>query len=131
MRFDVLVLVMASIATPGAAQDFSGGVVADGRAVFARCSSCHAVGPGAAHKTGPHLNDLIGRVAGSLPDYKYSSAMIEAGRSGLAWTGESLWNFLSKPRESVPANKMAFPGIKDPVQLADLIAYLAVQTGDR
>ena len=131
MRLLAAVLVMAAIATPALAQDFSGGVAADGKAVFARCSGCHAVGEGAAHKTGPHLNDLIGRVAGSLPDYKYSEAMIDAGKNGLAWTGEALWTFLSNPRETVPANKMAFSGIKDPAELADLIAYLAIQTGDQ
>ena len=131
MKLLTLVIIVATIATPGAAQDFTGGVAADGQAVFARCSGCHAVGAGATHKVGPHLNDLIGRVAGSLPDYKYSEAMSEAGRNGLAWTGESLWTFLTDPRQTVPGNKMAFPGIKDPAQLADLIAYLAIQAGDR
>jgi cytochrome c2 len=131
MKFLALIGVVVAIATPGIAQELSGGVAAKGKAVFSRCSSCHAVGPGATHKTGPHLNDLIGRVAGSLLDYKYSQAMIDAGSNGLAWTGESLWSFLTNPRETVPANKMAFPGIKDPAQLADLIAYLAIQTGDR
>jgi cytochrome c2 len=131
MKLLALVLIMATIGTPGAAQDFSGGVAADGKAVFARCSGCHAVGAGVTHKVGPHLNDLIGRVAGSLPDYKYSEAMIEAGRNGLAWTGETLWTFLTDPRQTVPGNKMAFPGIRDPAQLADLIAYLAIQAVDR
>jgi cytochrome c2 len=131
MKSLALAVVMAAVATPSAGQDFSGGVAADGRAVFARCSGCHAVGEGASHKAGPHLNDLIGRVAGSLLDYKYSEAMIEAGKDGLAWTGETLWTFLTNPRETVPANKMAFPGIKNPSELADLIAYLAVQTVDR
>lgn len=77
------------------------------------------------------LNDLIGRVAGSLPDYTYSPSMIEAGRNGLAWTGESLWAFIKKPRGVVPGTKMVFPGIENPSQLADLIAYLAIQTGDQ
>ena len=128
MKGLALAIVMAAIATPGAAQDFSGGVAAKGKAVFARCSGCHAVGAGATNKAGPHLNDLIGRVAGSLPGYKYSPAMIEAGKGGLAWTGETLWTFLTNPRESVPGNKMAFPGMKNPAELADLIAYLAIQT---
>ena len=131
MRLVALVIIIATVATPGTAQDFSGGLAKDGKAVFARCSGCHAVGAGATHKLGPHLNDLIGRVAGSLPDYKYSPSMMEAGRNGLAWTGESLWAFLKNPCDVVPATKMAFSGMEDPAQLADLIAFLATQTGDQ
>ncbi|MDC9822650.1 hypothetical protein PRN20_02790 [Devosia sp. ZB163] len=33
--------------------------------------------------------------------------------------------------ETALGNKMAFPGIKDPTELADLVAYLAIQTIDR
>jgi len=32
--------------------------------------------------------------------------------------------YLRNPKEVVPGGKMAFPGIKDEAQLADLLAYL-------
>ena len=127
----VTACAILAMATPALSQDLSGGMAADGEAVFKRCSGCHAIGEGAKHKVGPHLNDLIGRVAGSLPDYRYSEAMVRAGEAGLAWTGETLWTFLANPREAVPGNKMTFAGIKDPAQLADLIAYLSIGSTER
>lgn len=98
MKFMTLGLVVAAlaIAAPAHAQD-----VDAGEKVFKRCSSCHAVGEGAKHKIGPELNDLFGRVAGSLPDYNYSKAMVEAGQNGLVWNAETLAPFLHKPKEHV------------------------------
>ena len=127
MRAAAAVLVLLALSSSGLAQDVTSGVAKSGAMVFNKCSGCHAVGPGAKHKVGPHLNRVIGRVAGSLLDYDYSPAMKQAGRNGLAWTAETLWAFLSNPREVVPGTKMSFPGLKDPTELADLIAFLATQ----
>ena len=42
------------------------------------CRTCHVMREGD-NRLGPNLHKIIGRKAGSLPDYNYSSAMKEAG----------------------------------------------------
>lgn len=115
------------LALPGAAaaQDATAG-----EKVFARCKACHAVGEGAKNRLGPHLNDVFGRTAGMLPDFKYSPAMIEAGEGGLVWSEESLASFLSNPRAFVKGTRMAFPGLKKEEDLANLSAYLKTFSND-
>lgn len=54
-------IALGAAITPAAAQD-----VAKGEKVFKKCTACHAVGEGAKNKTGPELNGLIGRAAGSV-----------------------------------------------------------------
>ncbi len=96
----------------------------DGEKVFARCKACHAVGEGAKHKVGPALNDLFGRVAGTVEGFKFSPAMHEAGEKGLVWNDETLHAYLAAPRSVVPGTKMAFAGLRKPDDIEDVIAYL-------
>lgn len=105
------------IATPTQA---AGDVVA-GRAAFAKCASCHQVGPSARAGFGPQLSDVIGRKAGSTTDYKYSPAMAGAG---FIWTEDKLRAFMKAPSEVVPGNKMRFWGIGSDRQIDDILAYL-------
>jgi len=92
-----------------------------GKAVFARCKICHAIDAGRPNAVGPNLHGIFGRKAGSLPDFKYSEAM---KASGIVWDDESLAKYLRDPREFMPGNHMAFPGIKTDEAIADLLAYL-------
>jgi cytochrome c len=98
--------------------------VAAGEKVFKKCMACHAVGEGAKNKVGPVLNGVIGRTAGTVPDYTYSQAMKDAGAGGLVWNDETLHQYLEKPKEFVKGNKMAFPGLKKPEERDNVIAYL-------
>ena len=41
-----------------------------GKKVFNKCKSCHALGETAKHKIGPHLNGIFENVAGQQPGYK-------------------------------------------------------------
>src|SRR6185436_19422509 len=66
------------------------------------CRTCHMVKDGD-NRLGPHLYKVIGRQAGSLPDYSYSSAMKEAD---FAWDKEKLERFIANPDEVVPGNRM-------------------------
>jgi cytochrome c len=40
------------------------------------------------------------------------------------WTPEDLASFIHNPKASVPGTRMNFPGVADPTDLADLLAYL-------
>lgn len=92
-----------------------------GRVLFARCASCHQVGPSARNGFGPQLNGVIGRRAGSVEGYAYSPAMKNAT---LVWSEKNLKTFLKSPGDTVPGNKMRFWGISSDSQIADLLAYL-------
>ncbi len=100
-----------------------------GKVIFNQCKACHQVGPTAKAGVGPEQNNLIGSTAGSRPGYTYSAAMKDAGAKGLVWTDDTLDKFLESPKAVVPGTKMAFPGIKNPQDRADVIAYLKTQTG--
>ncbi len=100
-------------------------LLAAGEKAFRKCKACHQVGAGAENKTGPHLNDLLGRVAGSLDGFKYSSPMSAAGEGGLIWTEETLAQFLGNPRKFLKGTRMSFAGFKSDDDLAAITAYLA------
>ncbi len=97
---------------------------AAGETVFSKCRACHTVGEGAQNRVGPQLNELFGRTAGTLPDYKYSKPMMEAGAAGLVWSPETLAEYLAKPRDFVKGTRMAFAGLPSPADIDNVIAYL-------
>lgn len=96
-----------------------------GERIFSQCASCHEVGEGARHKIGPHLDGIIGRVAGSMDGFKYSKAMRAAGENGLVWDAAALDTYLAKPRTFIPGNRMSFRGMSDPQDRATLIKWLS------
>ena len=91
-----------------------------GAQVFAQCKICHSLEAGK-NMVGPSLRGLIGRKAGSVPGYAYSSAMKNAN---VTWNDDTLSKYLSDPKAFIPGDKMVFTGIKDPSRLGDLLAYL-------
>lgn len=100
------------------------GDAASGADVFKKCRACHLVGDNARHAVGPALNGIVGSKAGSAEGYPYSDNLRELGQSGMLWTEEQLGRYLENPKAVVPKGKMAFPGLADPQDRADLIAYL-------
>lgn len=94
---------------------------AAGQAIFGRCRICHNVQAGAPNTVGPNLNGVFGRKAGSVPNFLYSAAMKD---SGIVWDDETLRKYLQSPKDFIPGNKMAFPGIKDENEISNLLAYL-------
>ncbi len=101
----------------------AGGDPEAGKKVFKKCKSCHFADK-KKNKVGPYLLGVVGRKAGSVPDFKYSDAMKAKGEEGLVWTEENLHQYLKAPKKFVPGNKMAFAGLKKDKDIADLIAYL-------
>jgi cytochrome c len=98
---------------------------AAGEAVYSRCLGCHSL---EYNRTGPKHCGLIGRQAGSAPDYEYSDAM---KRSKLVWNASTLDRFLADPPKAVPGTTMTYAGVPDPKERADLIAYLEQQSAAR
>jgi S-disulfanyl-L-cysteine oxidoreductase SoxD len=101
-----------------------------GKKVFRKCMACHAVGEDARHKIGPHLNELMGRKAGSIEDYPYSPAMINAGKEGLVWNETTINEYVIKPKAMIEDTKMAFAGLKKQVERQNLLAYLKSFSSD-
>ena len=98
-----------------------------GKAAFDKCAACHGLGD-EMDTVGPTLKELMDRKAGSLEDYRYSAAM---KRSDVKWTSATLDTFIADPQGFIKGNRMAFAGITDPAERADLIAYLEQTTMNR
>ncbi|HUH49297.1 MAG TPA: cytochrome c family protein [Mycoplana sp.] len=94
-----------------------------GETVFKKCAVCHVVDKDT-NKVGPSLHGVFGRTAGTHPDYKYSTAMIDAGKGGLVWDETTLRDYLHNPKAKVKGTKMVFPGLKDDTDISNLLAYL-------
>lgn len=97
---------------------------AKGERIFRRCQACHSLEQGQ-NRIGPSLYGLFGREAGSVEGFRYSKANQE---SGVTWNEETLDPYLENPNKYMPGNRMAFPGIRNDEQRADLIAYLKEAT---
>ena len=96
------------------------GDAARGKTIFAKCAACHAV-VAAKNGVGPSLHGVVGREAGQVAGFTYSSAN---KNSHLTWNGETLFTYLENPRKVMPGTKMSFAGLAAPQERADLIAYL-------
>ncbi|MDB5448865.1 MAG: cytochrome c, class [Phenylobacterium sp.] len=91
-----------------------------GKALFAQCAGCHSVVAGQ-NLLGPSLAGVVGRGAASVAGFHYSPAM---QASHLVWTRENLDRYLASPATVVSGTSMAFPGVPNARDRADLIAYL-------
>lgn len=100
------------------------GNVEQGAKVFQVCQSCHAIGSGAVHLVGPHLNEVFGRVAGSLDDFQYSEGLRAAGVNGMSWDAEHLDAYIENPIALVTGTNMRFGGIANAEDRDNLIAFL-------
>ena len=110
---------VAIAATMGAvmAQD-----LAAGEQSFRKCLPCHSVGEDARNKIGPVLNGIDGRKSGTVADYSYSEANKKAE---ITWSEATFKDYIQNPMAKVPGTKMAFAGIKNEKEAADLWAFLA------
>src|SRR5215470_10063482 len=83
-----------------------------------RCSGCHSI---EADRIGPRHRGLIGRRAGSVEGFAYSTALRAAGFN---WDATTLDRWLANPEATVPGQRMNYQ-VADARDRADLIAYLA------
>ena len=116
--------VLVGAMTLGSGVALAQGDAEAGEKVFNKCKACH-VADEPQNRVGPHLVALFGRQAGSVEGFKYSDAMKE---SGVTWDEETIAEYIADPRGYIKGNRMAFVGLKDEEEIADLIAYLKEAT---
>ena len=85
------------------------------------CRTCHSIKEGD-NRLGPNLYKIIGRKAGSLPEYNYSSAMKDAD---FLWDEAKLARFIANPDEVVPGNKMTpYSGLASAEDRKRIVTFL-------
>jgi cytochrome c len=111
-----LLILLSVSAVP---QETARADAASGQLLFNNaCRTCHTMKEGD-KRLGPNLHNIIGRKAGSLPNYGYSSAMKGAD---FVWKLDS---FIAKPDEVVPGNNMKpYGGLTSAEDRDKLIAFL-------
>jgi cytochrome c len=111
--------VLLPLAGAGFAQE-------DGQLAFNNhCRTCHTTDEGD-HRTGPSLHNVIGREAGSLPDFASSDAM---RNSSVVWDEATLDRFIENPEAVVRGNTMQpFTGIPDADVRAAIVGYLQAES---
>ncbi len=98
MRLFPIVTVAALAAAPAFAGD-----PAAGERLWRQCQACHMItAPDGTviqrgQRTGPNLYGVVGRTAGTYPDFRYSPAMVAAGEAGLVWDEESFVAYTTNP----------------------------------
>jgi cytochrome c len=101
---------------------------ARGERVFQRCFACPSVVAGENRLPGPSLRGVIGRRAGSLPGFRFSPALVEAGGRGLVWTRDSLDAYLADPERFIPGTEMGPPGLREADDRRAVIDFLERRT---
>lgn len=100
----------------------AGGDVKRGADVFdGQCGECHSVKPGKNRK-GPTLYGVVGRKAGTVPDFEYSGALKS---SALVWSADTISRYVASPRTVIPGGKMKFDGTLSGQEIVDLVTFLS------
>jgi cytochrome c len=96
--------------------------VASGQLIFNNaCRTFHTTREGG-NRLGPKLYKIVGRKAGSLQNYGYSSAMKGAD---FVWDEAKLDRFIADPEQVVPGNNMKpFSGLASADDRAEVVAFL-------
>ena len=115
--FLAVALLGSAAVSPAVAAD-----PAHGEEIYnSRCVACHSPD---ANRVGPKHRGVVGRTAGTVPDFNYSKAV---KNSGVVWSDETLDKWLTNPQAFIPGQRMNFK-VNDPADRADLIAYLKTLT---
>ena len=92
-----------------------------GERLWRQCAACHALEPGR-NGTGPYLHGVVNRAKHTAQGYDYSDGLLATTGE---WTPENISDFIANPRSYAPGTKMAYNGMRDIEDRANLIAYLA------
>jgi cytochrome c len=110
--------LLASLAPVSAAQEES----EEGKVAYNNaCRTCHSFKAGD-NRLGPSLHGIVGRKAGSMEGFAFSSAMKS---SGITWDASNLDQFIENPEKVVHGNGMKpFGGIADAGERKKIVDYL-------
>lgn len=86
------------------------------------CSVCHSVQKAGGATQGPNLLGVVGRKAGTDPDFAQYTAALKSSK--ITWSKKALDKFLVNPMAKVPGTAMPML-IPDDKTRADVVAYLA------
>jgi cytochrome c len=113
----MVLLTALSSSNAALAQDAQ--AISRGLAVYENnCAGCHSV---KANRIGPKHEGIVGRKAGGVKDFSYSSAL---KKSELVWNKDLLVSWLTDPELVIPGQAMGFRlgNVQDRM---DVVAYLA------
>lgn len=136
MRHHLGVIVL--LGSLGFAPPTGAGDAERGAHLFKDCRACHSVidetGRSVVRggRTGPNLYGVVGRHAGSVPGFHYSTSMVAAGRAGLRWNEADFTVYLRDATaflrdyldDPTARGKMAYK-LPDAQKARDVWAYLA------
>lgn len=120
---------------------FAEGDAAAGEKDFKKCKACHSIVSPEGEvilkggKTGPNLWGVVGRAAGTDPEFgKYGDSIVALGASGFVWTEEEIITYAADPKGFLQA-KLDDPAAKSGMTFklkdaTDVAAYLAQFGGE-
>ena len=119
MRKLAVAVALVALAAPAArAQD-----AVEGQKAFQRqCSACHIAAAEGPKRLGPTLFGVVGRTTGSVAGFRYTEANKKAGWE---WTPAKLEEYLKAPQQVIKGTNMAFAGVRNDAERANIVAYLA------
>lgn len=130
---------LAVLSSVLAAPAFAAGDAEAGAKVFNKCQTCHVVQNEAGEtlagknaKIGPNLYGIVGRAAGTYPEFKYGESIVALGASGFTWTEADLVTYVADPAkflkeksgDSKAKSKMVFK-LTNETEAANVAAFLA------
>lgn len=86
-----------------------------------KCSQCHDAEKSGGNFKGPHLWNVIGRMAATREGFRFSPAMKAVKKK---WTYATLNYYLADTERAVPGREMNLTGIEDDATRANVIAFL-------
>ena len=93
----------------------------EGKKIAKKCMACHSFEKDGPNKVGPNLWEVLGQRFAHKDDFTYSDALKNMSGN---WDYESMFQFINNPRKFIKGTKMAFAGIKNPQQIADLVSFI-------
>jgi cytochrome c len=100
-----------------------------GRAVFRQCAACHTINKGTGDRDGPNLYGVTrAQVGHNSQRFGYTAALQSVGGT---WTCARLDRWLTNPAAFVSGTSMRFPGLRNGLDRADVIAFLYANGGGK